>query len=416
MSKRKREVTQRAAIERTSAEEISSGKSVQENNDDSNSHKSDIKWKSRWQTLTFEGKLLTVLVIGLLSLGTFGATLKYLDEQAKQTTAQRQAATPLNPSQEGLLAKINPFVPAPLPSPTPQLGKEYIYAGPRLLAIEDANANAAPPADLAVWRPSTGVWWVMGGQGSQQVIQSWGINGDIPVPGDYDGDGKTDFSIFRPDGTAQTGTWYILYSSSATWTSVQWGAHNDKVAPADYDGDGKTDIALWRESTGTWYILKSSDGTSMNPQLGGSTWNDRIAPGDYDGDGKADVGVWRDSNKTFYSINSSNGASQTATFSNNSTEPVSADYDGDGITDYAIRSGADWIIRYSSTGTIQSPISWQQAGDKAVHNDYDADGKVDVAIWRSDGNWYIRKSSDGQTRNDQWGQSGDIPVPAFYRR
>ena len=40
---------------------------------------------------------------------------------------------------------------APPPSGTPQLSKEYIYAsGSRLLAVEDANANAAPPADLAV--------------------------------------------------------------------------------------------------------------------------------------------------------------------------------------------------------------------------------------------------------------------------
>ena len=45
----------------------------------------------------------------------------------------------------------NPLA-APLPTATPQLSKEYIYAGQRLLTVEDANANAAPPADLAVWR------------------------------------------------------------------------------------------------------------------------------------------------------------------------------------------------------------------------------------------------------------------------
>ena len=91
---------------------------------------------------------------------------------------------------------------APLPTPTPQLSKEYIYAGSRLLSVVDANAQEAPPADLAVWRPSTGGWWVMGGQWSLQVTQNWGSSGDVPVQGDYDGDGKTDFAVWRKEESA----------------------------------------------------------------------------------------------------------------------------------------------------------------------------------------------------------------------
>lgn len=305
----------------------------------------------------------------------------------------------------------NPFAP-PLPTPTPQLAKEYIYAGSRLLAVEDANANASPPADLAVWRPSTGTWWVMGGSNSAQVTQSWGTNGDKPVPGDYDGDGKTDFSVFRPS----TGQWFVVQSSDNAWGPViTWGTPTDFRVAADYDGDGKTDRAVWRASDGIWYIVRSSDGSSSYQAFG--TNGDVPSPADYDGDGRADIAVWRNSDRKFYSINSSNGALSVVAMSQSSTEPVSADYDGDGRADHAIRNGANWIIRQSSNGQTVT-IPWQQSGDIAVPNDYDGDAKCDIAVWRnSNGNWFIRRSASGNSlRQVQWGISGDIPVAAFYRR
>ncbi|MFN0139498.1 MAG: FG-GAP repeat domain-containing protein [Pyrinomonadaceae bacterium] len=305
----------------------------------------------------------------------------------------------------------------PLPSGTPQLSKEYIYAGSRLLAVEDANANAAPPADLAVWRPSSGTFYVLGGPGSQQTFYQWGTNGDVPVPGDFDGDGKTDFSVFRPS----TGVWWVTKSSDNTYYSYQFGVGTDIPAQADYDGDGRTDIAVWRPSTGLWYIVQSGSGGVQYATYG--TNGDIPAPADYDGDGRADIGVFRDSEHKFYSINSSNSQSVSSSFANSvtlptSSTPVSGDYDGDGKADYAVRNGNNWIIRNSSNPTTPVPIAWEQSTDKAVQNDYDGDGKVDIAVWRdANGNWYIRKSaSNGQLRQEAWGMSGDIPVPAFYRR
>lgn len=403
MSKKKRSAVQKQNVKSNNRAE---------NPTDSMAENSSTKgW---WKSLSRQGRWAAVGVIVFLAVGVFGAGLKYLEDSANKQKAQKSLSA-ANQEHESWLNSINPFITTPSPTPTPQLSKEYLYAGSRLLAVEDANANVAPPADLAIWRPSTGYWWVMGGQGSQQTSQQWGMANDIPVPGDYDGDGKTDFSIFRPDTTAHTGTWYVLYSSSGSWTSYQFGLDDDKVAQADYDGDGRTDVALWRPSNGAWYILRSSDGGISYATLG--TTGNFASPADYDGDGKADVAVWNNSTKTFQSINSSNQQTQTATFSQSSTEPVSGDYDGDGKADYAIRNSTDWIIRYSSTGTIQTPVSWQQSGDKAVPNDYDGDGKVDIAVWReSNGNWYIRKSSNGQLRQEQWGMTGDIPVPAFYRR
>ena len=46
--------------------------------------------------------------------------------------------------------------------------------------------------------------------------------------------------------------------------SSAWGLSNDLVVPGDYDGDGKTDVAVAREGSTpgsqiNWYILRSSD-------------------------------------------------------------------------------------------------------------------------------------------------------------
>jgi len=358
--------------------------------------------------LLFGGSV--VVAFAFVALGIFASNgwLPRTDPLSGEKTGWFGRKLPRNSSSSWNLFSV------PTPTPTPQLSKEYIYAGSRLLAVEDANANAAPPADLAVWRPSTGVWWVLGGPGSQQTTFSWGTSGDIPVPGDFDGDGKTDFSVFRP----AENEWWIYLSSSSTYYSVEFGAANDITAPADYDGDGKTDAAVFRPSNGTWYITQSSDSGTTIIQFGLST--DVPAPADHDGDGRADIAVWRSSNQTFYSVNSSNGVLQSPSFGSSTAVPVPADYDGDGKANYALRNGNSWVILNAAfTGT--SSVTWQEAGDIAVQNDYDGDGIVDIAVWRpSNGTWYIRQSSrlgqQDELRQVQWGMTGDIPVPSFYRR
>jgi FG-GAP-like repeat len=365
---------------------------------------------------------LIVGIIAFLALGALGAGLKYLEEDARRQMLNGKLK-PSSGNNESLLNSINPFLPAALPNPTPQLSKEYIYAGERLLAVEDANATAVPPADLAVWRPSTGGWYVMGASGVMRAAEGWGTNGDIARPGDYDGDGKTDFCVFRPSDNI----WYIRRSSNGGIDSPGFGIANDIPAPADFDGDGITDVAVLRKNApssgwGTWYVRKSSDlgFWALEIEIDSDTDIKTIAPADYDGDGKADVAVWRKSIKSFRWRKSSNGQLQTLSFAGTqfnlqqtSQEPVSGDYDGDGKADFAVRDGGNWVILKSSNGAIQT-TNWGLVTDKAVHNDYDADGKVDIGVFR-DGAWYISNSSGG-TRIENWGQAGDTPVPVFYRR
>lgn len=307
--------------------------------------------------------------------------------------------------------------PIPPPSPTPQLSKEYIYAGQRLLAVEDANATSAPPADIAVWRPSNGNWMVMGQTGSQAVTENNGLSGDIPVPGDYEGDGKTDFAIWRPSN----GYWWVLYSSGSGIT-VPLGTNGDTPIPTDFDGDGRTDIATARWDSGlnamVWTIATSS-GTPAYLYYQWGLQTDILCPADYDGDGKADLASYRPSDGNLYIYFPATNSFGGAALASGADKCVSSDYDGDGKADPAVynSANANWTISRSTDGNT-STTTWGSTGNIPVHNDYDGDGKTDLAVWNNatSAQWLIKRSSNGTTRTEIFGTTGDIPVPAFYRR
>jgi uncharacterized delta-60 repeat protein len=225
---------------------------------------------------------------------------------------------------------------------------------------------------------------------------------------DYDADGKTDESVFRPS----TNVWYLNRSQTG-FTGYQFGAARDLISPADFTGDGKTDVAVFRPSTGTWFVLKSEDNTFYGAQFGSN--GDLPAPADYDGDGKADTAVFRPSAGTWFIQRSTAGFISTA-FGANGDVPTVGDFDGDGKADVAVfrPSNGTWYRLNSSTGLFAG-AQFGQTGDQVVAADYTGDGKTDLAVWRpSNGTWYIMRSEDNSFYGAQFGVTSDLPTPGDY--
>ncbi len=171
--------------------------------------------------------------------------------------------------------------------------------------------------DIAVYRPSDGTWWIRNSATGAMSMSGWGVPGDIPVPGDYDGDGRADLAIWRP----ADGTWWIVNSGfgagyASSFSSVyQWGLYGDTPMSFDYNGDGRNDLVVYRQ--GTWFAYDTNTG---NPTV--VAWGlpgDVPFAGDFNGDGFVDLAVYRPGNVTWY-LNLGNG--QTATFAHGVAEAV----------------------------------------------------------------------------------------------
>ena len=144
---------------------------------------------------------------------------------------------------------------------------------------------------------------------------------------------------------------------------------------------------------------------------------------DYDGDGKSDFAL-RSNNGTWRLLlsngDSANRQAQTQSWGTTGDLSLLGDYDGDGQSDLAVfRPGnGTWYVKRSSDGGALVK-AWGLATDVPVPGDYDGDGKTDIAVWRgSEGNWYIVRSSDGAVDSVAWGAAyapyNDVAVPGDY--
>lgn len=282
-------------------------------------------------------------------------------------------------------------------------------AGVAVAKNKNADFDGDGRTDVSVFRPDNGVWYVLNSSNATVTYTQFGQSGDVPAPGDYDGDGRTDPAVFRPSD----GIWHMLTKAN-TYSARQWGVNGDIPVAADYNGDGKTDLALFRPSNGVWYIV-NSDSLGTFTGYGWGTTGDKPVVGDYDGDGKSDIAIYRPSDGVWYVVRSSDGGFSTTLFGLSADLPAQGDFDGDGKTDRVVFRPSDgvWYILRSSEGAVNY-YTWGIGGDLPVTGDYDGDNKADVGLFRpSNGGWYVIQSGGG-FQGATWGAATDAAVPNAY--
>ncbi len=124
--------------------------------------------------------------------------------------------------------------------------------------------------------PGTGVWVGCGTTATTDRCYegTFGAAGDIPVVGDWNGDGRTKIGIFR------NGNWYLDYPGTGVWVGCgttattdrcyegTFGAAGDIPVVGDWTGDGITKIGVYRDSAKAWYLDMNGDGIWDNADRG----------------------------------------------------------------------------------------------------------------------------------------------------
>ncbi|MGH9819591.1 MAG: FG-GAP-like repeat-containing protein, partial [Pyrinomonadaceae bacterium] len=234
--------------------------------------------------------------------------------------------------------------------------------------------------DVAVWRtgaPGEALFYVIRSSDFTVMFQNFGQAGDDPtVVADYDGDGIADMAVFScPSSPGPCSFNYIgtKDNPSGSVTSVSWGTGTPgSLSPiaGDYDGDKKADFCVYREDPAIpgqgQYALHKSDGSADEFVDWGLYNEDIVVPGDFDGDGKADFMVIRDTHPQYvFYLLTRTGQVSSYDWGITGDVPTPGDYDGDGKTDVAVwRPSAnlsdDWFyVINSHDGSVQGRV-WGQ--------------------------------------------------------
>ena len=181
----------------------------------------------------------------------------------------------------------------------------------------------------------------------------FGMTGDIPVVGDWNGDGISKIGVFR------NGNWYLDSNGNNAWDAGSDGAYTfgmagDIPVVGDWNGDGISKIGVFRN--GNWYLDSNGNNAWDAGSDGAYTFGmtgDIPVVGDWNGDGISKIGVFRNGN-WYLDSNGNNtwdaGSDGAYTFGMAGDIPVVGDWNGDGISKIGVFRNGNWYVDYNGDG------------------------------------------------------------------
>ena len=146
---------------------------------------------------------------------------------------------------------------------------------------------------VGFYRPSTSTWHLSNntiGVVDVPPFKYGNSSATTPVAGDWDGDGTTTVGVYAPPTGSASGWWYLSNkNSSAVWDvpAFQWGIVGDQPVTGDWNGDGRTTVGVYRPTAAaasTWYLLAANRSDSyITPFLFGNRTATTPVTGDWDG-------------------------------------------------------------------------------------------------------------------------------------
>jgi hypothetical protein len=221
-----------------------------------------------------------------------------------------------------------------------------------------------------------------GGIINATITLNFGTSGDKAVVGDWNGDGIDTPGIFRPSN----GQWFLTNGPNTNNTSpissvsFIFGQSGDLPVAGDFNGDGIDSIGTFTASTGTWRLRNTNSGGSPDITLNGvGVQGDLPVVGDFDGDGIDTPGGLRGS--TWFLLNNFQFVALNFDFGQAGDIPLVGDWDGSlvntppdsGVNDPS--SGSSLVGQQQTfTTTCSDPDGWHDIST------------IDFRLAKSDGN------------------------------